>query len=157
MNNQTKIEKFLQKELNSDLKDICIVEYANGAFELFNEYLIKRDDNGVYQVNLLLLFEKHIFSSLKNAVTWCIFHKYKRYYNTKRIEELDLKLSSINISMTQQKKILSKIKDLDHRLIYIAKLHESRIKRNSMLKELTSYINISKKWQTKKFLDKIPK
>lgn len=157
MNNTHKIEKFLQKELASGLNDICIIDYGNGTFELFNQYTVKKDALGLYTVNHILIFVEQKFSSLKNAFTWCIFHKNKRFTDSKRIEELDMQLNSIAVRMFQQKKLLGKSKDLEHKLIYTAKLHEEKIKKNRMLKELSQYINISKQWQTKKFLDKMPK
>lgn len=157
MNNQLKIENFLKKEFNSNLKDICIIQSEDGSFELFNEYVIRKQTNGLYNVSPLYIISSHQFTSLKNAFTWCIFHKYKRFKDTKRIEELDLLLSSVNVTLFQQKKLLLKSKDLENKLIYNAKIHEEKIKKNIMLKELTNYINISKHLQTRKFLDKLPK
>lgn len=157
MNNEIKIENFLKKEFNSNIKDVCIIQSEDGNFELFNEYVVKKTTNGLYNVNPIYVMGNYQFTSLKNAFTWCIFHKYRRFKDSKRIEELDLLLNSVHITMLQQKKLLLKSKDLESKLIYTAKIHEQKIKKNIMLKELTNYINISKHLQTKRFLNKLPK
>lgn len=157
MKDLTKVEKFLEKEFKSKITDVCIVQTKNGTFELFNEYFIDKKPNGIYTVRAALYFGDHEFTSVKNAFSWCIFHKQKRYNLTKRIEELDLLLSSIDTVMIQQRKLLKNAKGLENKLIFTAKLHENKVKKHTMQKELLKYINISKKWQIKKFLNKLPK
>lgn len=155
--NNLKIENFLKKQVNTDLKDIFIIDDGNGNFELFNEYLISKQSNGTYKVTHNIIDSNCELSSLKNAFTWCIFHKNKMFFDTKKIEELDLLLASINLRLIQQQKILSKIANLTDKLIYTAKIHENKVKKIRMLKELNSYINTSKYWQKRKFAEKLPK
>lgn len=150
--NTRKIEKFFIKELSSDLKEVFIIKDQNGSYELFNRYRIEPQENGLFKVIPYILTEEVIFSSLKNAFVWCVFNKNKKFTENKRIHKLDHLLNSIEISMTQQRKLLAKTKDPDLKSIYMAKLHESKIKKNIMIKELTTYINMSKHWQYSKFL-----
>lgn len=152
-----KIEKFLEKEFKSKITDVCIVENSSGNFELFNEYFVGKKLDGIYTVKSNVYTGHYDFTSLRNAFSWCIFHKQKRFNITKRIEELDLLLNSVDIVMIQQRKLLKNAKSLENKLIFTAKLHENKVKKHTMQKELLKYINISKKWQIKKFLNKLPK
>lgn len=157
MKNQSKIEKFFVKELSSELSEVFIVDYDDGSYELFNKYRIEPLDNGLFKVVYFTASGEHIFSSKKHAFTWCIFDKYKKIRESNRIEELDLLLSGLEVSMAQQKKLLARAKDNETKLIYLVKLQEARRKKNAMTKEINSYINISKHWQTNKFTNKQPK
>lgn len=154
MNNIQQIEKFFIKELSSNLKEVFIVKDPDGSYELFNRYKIQPQENGLFKIIPYSFTEEVTFSSLKNAFVWCIFNKNNRFTETKRIHKLDHLLNSIEISMSQQRKLLTKTKDPELKSIYMAKLHESRVKKSSMINELTTYINISKHLQYRKFLAK---
>jgi hypothetical protein len=47
--------------------------------------------------------------------------------------------------------LCKKTKNLDTKIIYLAKLQENRIRRNTILSELESHINKAKEWQYKQF------
>jgi|688.fasta_scaffold777663_1 hypothetical protein len=157
MRDQNKVEKFFVKELASELSEVFIVDYDDGSYELFNKYRVEPQTTGLFKVVHFTVTEEHMFSSKKHAFTWCIFDKYKKIKESNRIEELDLLLSGLEVSMAQQKKLLAKAKDNDTKLIYLAKLQEAKRKRNAMIKEINSYINISRHWQSSKFTNKQPK
>lgn len=151
------IEKFLAKELYSNLKEVFIIQDENGSYHLFNRYTIEPQSNGLFKVIPYTYTQELLFSSLKNAFTWCIFNKLNRFIESKRIEKIDHMLAALDIVMQQQKKLLAKSKDSDVKSIYRAKLHESKVRKNIMLKEIKTYINISRHWQYKKFSEKQPK
>jgi sulfur carrier protein ThiS len=88
---------------------------------------------------------------LKNAVAWCTFEKRNKFYQSTRIEQLDTAIGSINVSINIHQTLIKKSKELDKKMIYIAKLNEERLRRKSMATEMNSYIVESKYWQTKKF------
>jgi len=157
MIDQKKIEKFLAKQLNSELSEVFIVDCEDGSYELFNKYRVEPHPSGVFKVIPLSVTEEHIFSSKKNAFTWCIFDKYKKITETKRIEELDLLISSLDLIIAQQKKLLGKAKDNGTKLIFLAKLQEGKRKRTAMVNEINNYINISRHWQSSKFTNTQPK
>jgi hypothetical protein len=157
MKDQSKIEKFFVKELATELSEVFIVDYDDGSYELFNRYKVEPLATGLFKVAHFTVSEEHVFSSKKNAFTWCIFDKYKKIKESNRIEELDLLLSGLEVSMAQQKKLLAKAKDNETKLIYLAKLQEAKRKKNIMVKEINSYINISRHWQSSKFTNKQPK
>lgn len=157
MKDQHKLEKFFVKELSSDLLEIFIVDCPDGSYELFNKYRVEPQPEGYFKVTPFTVTEEHTFSSKKTAFTWCVFDKYKKIKESKRIEELDLLLGGIEVSMAQQKKLLAKAPNSETKLIYLAKLQEAKLKKNIMLKEINTYINISRHWQSNKFTDKQPK
>lgn len=157
MNNDQKLEKFFKKELNSNLQEVFITRDFFGNFELFNKFKIETQSNGLFKVIPYNYTEERVFSTLKNAFAWCVFRKLNRLNETNRIEQLDHMLDSLETIITQQKRVMSKSKDIESKYIYMAKLNEAKLKKNAMLKELKSYINISRQYQVRKFLQNQPK
>lgn len=157
MNNEQKIEKFLEKELNSGLQEVFISQDNFGNFELFNQFKIIRQNNGLYKVIPYNLTDEKIFSTLKNAFAYCTFKRLNRFSESNRIEKLDYLLDSIDTLILQQKKVMSKSKDVQVKYIYMAKIHETKLKKTALLQELKTYINISRYHQINRFLRKQPK
>lgn len=149
-----KIEKFFNKELNNSVnKDVLIIKGDDGTYQLFGKYFISINARGHYQITTFSGDRPLIFSSLKNAVTWCVFDNNKKFNDIRRIEELDMQMSSIDVAMGMLKKRLSRSTNLDDKFIYLAKLHEIKLKRQHMQKQINSYVETSKYWQSKKFAE----
>jgi hypothetical protein len=147
---EQKLETFFEKNLESNTMDISVIRLPTGDYVLFNCYLIK-PTKGLYKVLVKEVDNNTIFSSLKVAVTWCIFHEKKRLQECKEIENLDFKISSIAIDLSQYNKILDKSKDAEVRMLYYSKL-ENSVERKKILEEkLNKYINLSKSWQHSKY------
>lgn len=157
MTKKQKLEKFFTKQLASDLKEVLIVQDDTGCYELFGKYIIEPQPNGLFRIIHLNYTEEHVFSSLKNAFTWCIFNKNRKLRESKRIKELDFLLDSVNTSLYQQSRLYLKAKTTESKSIYLAKMHENKVKKNIMLKEISGFINISRHWQQKQFKNKEPK
>jgi tryptophan synthase alpha subunit len=60
----------------------------------------------------------------------------------------------IDVSIEMHKKLIKKTKDLNLKIIYLAKLTEEQEKRKHMLKEFDRYVNDSKIWQTQQFAER---
>lgn len=131
--------------------DIAIFKNIDGSYELFNRYIIIEDDNQSFIVTPKFTSQVRSFSTLKNAVTWCIFDKRNKFREIIRIEELDRMIGSTEVSMTIQKRLIKKSRSIENKLIYIAKLSEEKAKKQRMVQEMASYISESRNWQTKKF------
>jgi hypothetical protein len=146
-----KIERFFEKNLQSDAMDLSVIRLPTGDYMLFNRYII-RPTIGLYKVLINEIDnDNNVFSSLKVAVTWCVFHEKKRIAECKDIENLDFKLSSTLVELSQHNKILDNSKDAQVRMLYYSKL-ENSIERKKMLEEkLNKYINLSKNWQHSKY------
>ena len=75
------------KDLKLKIKDLLVLKNEDGTYDLFGSYHIIQQDINNYVV--FTQEDKFYFSSLKNAVTWCVFDKNKKYKEVKRIAELD--------------------------------------------------------------------
>ena len=147
---ERKIEKFLESNLNSDIR-VSIFRNPEGDYLLFGKYVIK-NKKGLYEVTLDLRDDINLlFSSLKIAVTWCVFHDRKRSIDCKTIEKLDFKLSDTYTDIAQHKRILDTCKDEQLRMIYYTKLEEDEDKKEILIKKLNKYINISTGWQNMRY------
>lgn len=143
-----------KRDFANKIKDLLIVREDDGSYVMFARHRIVPDNMGNY--NLYDILDNtliHSFSSLKNAVTYCVFSNNKKLKESKRIIELDDMISGLDAIMLQHKKLLSKTKDVVSKSIYIAKLNEEKIKKRVMSKEINDYILTSKYWQSKKFAE----
>lgn len=144
-----KIESFIMKELNLKLADAAIFQHDDATYELFNKFIIKKIS--AYKFLVITDSEQKTFSFLKNAVMWCTFKQRDKFYEMMRIEELDILLSGIDMMVEQHKRLLFISKDPSDKLIYVAKLNEDKLKKQSINNELKRYVSDAKRWQLKKF------
>lgn len=147
---EKKFKKVISNQEMEKLKDISMFRNPDGVYEIFNSYLIDKQPEGaivkLYNGDLV-----NSFYNLKNAMCWCIFDKRGSYASANRIIELDLKLSSLEVTMTIHQKLFKKTKDTDTKLIYLAKLNEDKYKKRQMTDELNGYLQQSDKWQQKSY------
>lgn len=139
------------KDIANKIKDLLIIREDDGSYNLFGKYKVKPESNGY----LVYLNEEPIynFSSLKHAVTWCIFEKNQKHKEIKRIVELDSFIGSLDVAIAQHKKLLEKTVDKETKSIYMAKLIEEKRKKSLLTKEILDYVTLSKHWQNKKFAE----
>jgi hypothetical protein len=135
--------------LKKKISDLFIVRENDGSYNLFGKYTVVPENN-TYKVNITGEQEYLHFSSLRNAVTWCVFDKNNKYKEVKRIHELDELISSLDVIIAQHTKLLEKTNNED-KYIYSAKLAEGKYKKKQALQEIEKYANISRYWQRKKF------
>lgn len=143
------------RDLKKKIHDLLIIKNDDGSYYLFGKYLII-PNNGLYQLTIQDedIAESYLFSSLKNAVTWCVFANSRKYKEVKRIEELDCLVSSLDVAIAQHKKLVSnKAKNAEDRSIYMAKLYEEKLRKQQALSEINEFVTLSKFLQTKKFAE----
>lgn len=148
-----KISQFLSKEFLQNMSDISMIQHKDGSYEFFNRYTVRQVKIG-YEVHLKYNSDIKMFSSLKNALTWCIFENRTKFTQARRIEYLDNMLAGTEVSIEVHKNLIRKTSNTENQLIYIAKLSEEQAKRKQMILELASFVNESKNWQTRKFVAK---
>ncbi len=148
-----KISQFLTKEFLQSMSNIAMVQNTDGSYEFFNRYKVQQVKIG-YEVHLKYNSDIKLFSSLKNALTWCIFENRTKFSQARRIEYLDNMIAGTEVSIEVHKNLIKKTTNTESQLIYIAKLSEEQAKRKLMIQEMTSFMNESKKWQTRKFVAK---
>ena len=147
---EKKFKKVISNQEMEKLKDISMFRNPDGVYEIFNSYLIDKQPQGAI-VKLHNGDMVNSFYNLKNAMCWCIFDKRGKYSDANRIIELDLKLSSIEVTMSIHQKLFKKTKDADTKLIYLAKLNEDKYKKRQMADELNKYLIQSDNWQKKSY------
>jgi hypothetical protein len=137
-NSVYKIEKFLEREFNSAVGKLFLYD-QNGDYLIFGKYVIKKMPKGEYLVTLKNTFTKKVFYKLKNAVSWCIFDNKNMISTSVRIDKLDHQLASIDAVIELHTKLFKTTKNLDSKLIYLAKLKEEKLKKNHVSFELNRY------------------
>jgi hypothetical protein len=139
-----------QLELKKKINELFIVREDDGSYNLFGKYSIKLEE-GLYKVSVCGENSNFIFSSLKHAVTWCVFEKNNKQKEQNRIVELDQLLASLDAIIMQHTKILKKAKIKEDQIIISAKLFEQKIKKKQALEEIEKYTTISRYLQGKKY------
>lgn len=145
-----RIAEFFNNKLLNKVGDVSIFQNDDGSYELFNRYYITHNSNG-YKITLNYNSDEKLFSSLKNAVAWCIFENRKKYQKAQRIEYLDKIIIGIEVNMEIHRRLIKRSKDTETKLIFIAKLSDEQSKRKRLISEIQGYIDESKILQTKKF------
>jgi len=153
-NKKVKVEKFLTKQLTTtnNTSNILLLQVDDNNHILFGKYAITKENNS-YILRMDNDDKERTFSTLKTAVTWCVFNEQKKTVECKQIEQIDCKLSSLEIDILQKTKVLNNTKDEKFKFVYISKIEEDNMKKKILLKQLNRFINISKAWQDKKFND----
>ena len=145
-----KIARFVNTRLTTDVHQVLFTRDDSGKYYLFGKYIIANVKNiyKVYSVNDDRRFE---FSSLKHATAWCVLTNASKYIDARRIEMLDLKLSSIDVDIAVHKNKIKTSTTNFNAIVSITKLQEDTHKRRMILSELTYYLDNSKRIQNDKF------
>jgi len=151
MTTVTKLDKFFDSQLKSDIQDVLITKDSKGRYSLFGKYSIVLTTVGYHKVVSGTMESPIEFAQLKNAVTWCTLINANRHKEAKRVVDLDLRLSSIDFDLSVHRNILKKSKDSDTKWVYIIKVQEDIFKRRVIVEEINSYINSSRTIQHGKF------
>ena len=148
---EKQLEKLMQTEFVGQLEDVIIFQNTDNSYELFNTYHINKNNTNEYIVKMHTTFTSHNFNTLKHAVAWCTFDKRNLIYQSNRILKLDNLLAGLEVDISLHTKMFKNAKNSDDRLIFLSKLSEDKLKKRQITDELYTYINDSKKWQTKRF------
>jgi len=144
------LSKLLSKEKLSELERQLIYKDSDGTYNLFGIYIIKPQGN-IFTLSKNKTYTKFDFTELKNAVTWATLDNINNINLSSKVLELDMKLTGALENVRVYERLCKNTKNLDTKSIYLTKLNENRIKRNSILSELEVYVNKAKEWQYKQF------
>lgn len=147
---ESKFERVITVEDLRKLQDIVIYEDDDGTYKLFGTYFIKKGKQE-YIVGSNSWDKTFVFGNIKNAVSWCTFHKRNKIYEANRIIELDRKLGTAELEIKILKRKFAKADTLEEKLIYLAKLNENKLKKVAFNEELYSFVIESKNWQERRF------
>jgi len=149
MNKDQKLERFFEQSIYTGALNISVLKNHNNEYLLFGKYLIKQD-KGLYLVTVED-GNTSLFSTLKVAATWCVFHDKNLITECKEIEKIDFKLASMETEIVQYNKILDKSKDEQVRMLYYSKIENGEDKKKILVEKLNKYINMSKRWQNNRY------
>jgi len=150
------LTKFFKEEKITDLVDCMIYQETDGSYQLFDQYSIQKK-NGTFILKKNHTYTQKTFISLRNAATWATLDKCQKFTEANRVLELDLLLSGANENLKVHDQLSRKAKDTEQLLIYLVKMEEDNIKKQTILYELDSYITTTKNWQQKQFAKKVAK
>lgn len=151
MSNVSKLAKFFDGEINSEIKELVVTDDSKGTYTFYGKYLIKMFPGGQYKAVVLDTKEIAEFSVLKNAVSWCTLHNAKLYKEARRLAYLDLKLSSLRVDTAIHRQLLKNATNSDGKLLYAIKVQEDTHRHRQVVQEINTYINNSKSIQASKF------
>jgi hypothetical protein len=146
----TKFKKVIPEETINNLADLSIFRDQDGSYHLFDKYIITKT-NDEYEVTMYSVATKKIFYTLKHAVAWCTYDKRNKIVDSNRIYDLDKKVAGLESTILGHQKLVKNAKNMDDKLIYLAKLGEEKMEKSRLYRELNQYITISKSWQNKRF------
>lgn len=145
-----KVLKFFNQDFDNSLENVIIMTNSDGTYELFNRYTIEQK-NETYKIIIKGVIGAKYFSSVRNAVAWCISHKRNKVIAQQKIEELDKKIASYTASINLHHLLIKSTKDINQKSVYYTKLSDEILIRNNLLSEINSYIEETKTWQHKQF------
>lgn len=148
MKSVTKLSRFFDKAIREEAKHLLIT-CVGGEYNVFGRFRIKPTGNE-YKVDDIVLRQTVMFSSLKNALTWCTLTDCKKYKNSSRLVALDLKLISLELDISVHKKKIKSTLD-NNRSVYITKLQEDTYRKRLILAEMEELIKQSKRLQEDRF------
>lgn len=149
------LKRILDKNNVDELKKFIIYPDDNG-YIMYDEYLIKSPKSGDYIIEKFNTYTVKRFNSLRNAVMWATLDKSNKIMYAKKVEELDILLSSTDSHIQLQNRLLKSGKTTDAISLAYTKLNEEAIKKNSIVKELDYFVSLSKVLQEQNF-DKLTK
>lgn len=151
MNTVGSLVKLFDTELHSSLKDALITRDKNGRYTLYNRYLVRPTTSGLFIVTDSTTRETLEFSMLKHAITWCTLHNSKQWLEARRLQALDLKLSSLTVDIAVHRRILKVANEASAKIISLTKLQEDSYRRRQTVLEINELINNSKRIQNINF------
>jgi len=146
----TKLEKIIPKDTINNLADLSVCRDQDGSYHLFDKYTIRRVKDE-YEVTIHSFDTNKTFYTLKHAVAWCTFDKRNKIVDSNRIYDLDKKVAGLESTIQGHQKLIKSAKNMDDKLIYLAKLGEEKMRKKQLYDELSHYIASSKSWQTNRF------
>jgi hypothetical protein len=121
----------------------------NGAYCVFDKYKIVPERPG-YRV-FCSATDVGLFSSTKNALSWCIADKYKAYNLARDILQLDIKLAALTSDINARAMLADSSKNHAFRETIETKLETKIIRKKKVESELSKCVNWAKYIQQRGF------
>ena len=139
----------LAGQLSPHLQRCLFYVDESNSYVLFNRYVISR--LGEYHCAHRYGDDRTVlFNSLKNATVWCILDNEDKFYEARRVSELDSLLISVQMDKLIHSR-LSKRGDASDRAINAAKLQHDCDKERLFQAELNKYTILARDCQQRRF------
>lgn len=133
----------------STLSTNLIWQNENGDYEVFDRYVITHNNYG-YRVYCSGT-DVGVFSTTKNALSWCIADKFTYYNLARDILTLDNKLSSLTSDIAARANLADRSKQPLFRETVETKLETKIIRKKQVEQQLTKCVNFAKYCQQRGF------
>lgn len=151
--NKLKVYKALESLVTASVYDKIrdsVITQEGDSYKLFESYKIQKQDIE-FIVEKVGYHGDLAFSTLINSVTYVVLDRMNDVMGTKRLVELDQRLTGLEINIKIYEKLLKKTKDTNNRILFHAKLMEEKRKKLRVSNELEILAAKSKKWQLSQF------
>ena len=148
IDNSQEFNKLFRKEF-PELASNIILKNDNGEYEVFDHYLIAPEKHG-YRV-YCSASDIGLFTTTKNALSWCIADKYQHYNLARDILNLDNKLNSLISDIATRANLADRSKEPQFRETIETKLETKIIRKKQVEQELTKCVNYAKYCQQRGF------
>lgn len=146
------LESFFNDGFAHQLMNKFIIKDDNGVYYLYGKYnIISNKSKKTFEVFVQGTHTHFTFYSLKNAVTWCICDKRMRIVDSDRVNRLDKDVFRVETSLQIFESLIKKTRDMDQKLIYMAKQSQEKIKKKNIKYELERLIKDANHWQLSQF------
>jgi hypothetical protein len=153
-NNINTVLERISSDIISDLKDIVIFEIDRNTYELFQKYQIKCTQ-GAYTIVTKFSNVSHVVSTLKTAVSWCIYDYYGKMYEANLIVDMDRQIYDLENKIKIQEKILQNKKiNSEARAVYEIKKESNIRKKQTAVRILANSVQHANYLQRQKFNSK---
>lgn len=145
----------MEKDVVKKIKQILVSRNFDNSYTLFGKYKIVSNEQGLFKAEIINAPESRfaIFSSLKNAVTWCTLEQRSLIKEVQRIQDLDDLIAGFDVELALIKKKIANCSDEESRSIFQAKFKQLKLKKATAMKEIELLVEDSKYWQSKKFAE----
>lgn len=146
-----KLEKMLHNDI-VQIQENAIFKSEHG-YEVFNRYTVTKHNS--YVKVLRGNKEAKIFSSTRNALSWCVADKYNQIKLADKIELLDQQRIRLHNDVSTAMAAAAKIKDYDFKEIVELKLDTKQRLLKKVEHGLDKCVTLAKYWQLRGFNDEI--
>lgn len=144
------LTKIVDRKMLQEIRETVVFKNEDDNYELYGKYIISHEGED-FKISTSSSDTLGIFSNIKSAVTYVTYDLRCMIYESNRVQELDSKLTGLEVAIKIHEKLYKKSKDAENKLIYLCKLQEDRLKKKATLDELNRYIRTSYDWQIRKF------
>jgi len=145
---EQQLEAWVKEELRTVLPNM-VWRNDSGDYELFGRYVISKERLG-YRV-FCHATEVGVFSGTKSAVSWCIADKYRDYNLARQILATDNRLEAVNNDIYARVGAANRSKRPEFKENIDIKLEPKIIRKRTLEKQLTNYVNLAKYLQQRGF------